>query len=135
MLRLPTIRSHFPELAETASRERMSYLGFLSELLLAECDDRARRRSAPHQGRRLPQGEVPAGIRLRRQPRHRPGRGPPPRQLRMEGAAALPHRRLRHRQVPPADRARHRGRDGRLRVKYVLAAKLVNELVEAADEK
>ena len=45
MLRLPTIRSQFPELAETADREQMSYLGFLSELLLAECDDRARRRS------------------------------------------------------------------------------------------
>lgn len=37
--------TQFPELAETAGREQMSYLGFLSELLLAECDDRARRRS------------------------------------------------------------------------------------------
>ncbi|MEU5977676.1 ATP-binding protein [Streptomyces sp. NPDC047315] len=45
MLRLPTIRSQFPDLAETASREQMYYLGFLAELLLAECDDRARRRS------------------------------------------------------------------------------------------
>jgi hypothetical protein len=45
MLRLPTIRSQCPDLAETASREQMSYLGFLAELLLAECDDRARRRS------------------------------------------------------------------------------------------
>jgi DNA replication protein DnaC len=45
MLRLPTIRSQFPDLAETASRENMSYLGFLAEFLLAECDDRARRRS------------------------------------------------------------------------------------------
>lgn len=39
------IRSQFPELAEKAEREQMSYLGFLAELLLAECDDRARRRS------------------------------------------------------------------------------------------
>ncbi|MFB6824319.1 ATP-binding protein [Streptomyces virginiae] len=45
MLRLPTIRSQFPELAETAEREQMSYLGFLAELMLAECDDRAQRRS------------------------------------------------------------------------------------------
>lgn len=45
MLRLPTTRSQFPELAETAGREEMSYLGFLLELLRAECDDRARRRS------------------------------------------------------------------------------------------
>ncbi|MGI8335157.1 ATP-binding protein [Actinomadura scrupuli] len=45
MLRLPTIRGQFPELAEAAAREQMSYLGFLAELLMAECDDRARRRS------------------------------------------------------------------------------------------
>jgi hypothetical protein len=45
MLRLPTIRGQFPELAEAATREQMSYLGFLAELLMAECDDRARRRS------------------------------------------------------------------------------------------
>ncbi|MEE4425582.1 ATP-binding protein, partial [Streptomyces bugieae] len=45
MLRLPTIRGQFPDLAEAASREQMSYRAFLAELLLAECDDRARRRS------------------------------------------------------------------------------------------
>ncbi len=45
MLRLPTIRGKFPDLAEQAAREQMSYLAFLAELLLAECDDRARRRS------------------------------------------------------------------------------------------
>ncbi len=45
MLRLPTIRSQFPDLADADSREQMSYKGFLAELLLAECDDRARRRS------------------------------------------------------------------------------------------
>jgi RecA-family ATPase len=45
MLRLPTIRAQFPDLAEAAAREQMSYRGFLAELLMAECDDRARRRS------------------------------------------------------------------------------------------
>lgn len=45
MLRLPTIRSQFPDLAAVASREQMSYRGFLAELLMSECDDRARRRS------------------------------------------------------------------------------------------
>jgi DNA replication protein DnaC len=45
MLRLPTIRQQFPELAEAAARDQMSYRGFLAELLMAECDDRARRRS------------------------------------------------------------------------------------------
>jgi DNA replication protein DnaC len=44
LLRLPTIRAQFPELAGAAVREQMTYRGFLAELLMAECDDRARRR-------------------------------------------------------------------------------------------
>jgi DNA replication protein DnaC len=39
------VRAQFPELAEAAARDQMSYRGFLAELLMAECDDRARRRS------------------------------------------------------------------------------------------
>lgn len=45
MLRLPTIRTQFSDVADAAARERMTYRGFLAELLMAECDDRARRRS------------------------------------------------------------------------------------------
>lgn len=45
MLRLPTIRQGFADGADRAAAEQMSYRGFLAELLLAECDDRARRRS------------------------------------------------------------------------------------------
>src|SRR5919198_4325799 len=45
MLRLPTIRSQFPDIADAAAKDQMSYRAFLAELLLAECDDRARRRS------------------------------------------------------------------------------------------
>ncbi len=45
-LRLPTVRSRVGELVDAAEREQLSYRGFLAELLLAECDDRARRRSA-----------------------------------------------------------------------------------------
>jgi DNA replication protein DnaC len=45
MLRMPTIRSSFAGQVDRASAEQMSYRGFLAELLLAECDDRARRRS------------------------------------------------------------------------------------------
>ena len=43
-------------------------------------------------------------------------------------------RGLRHRQDPPAHRAGHRGRRAGYRVRYTLASKLVNELVEAADD-
>lgn len=44
-LRLPTIRQRFGEIASAAEREQLTYRGFLVELLLAECDDRDRRRS------------------------------------------------------------------------------------------
>jgi DNA replication protein DnaC len=45
LLRLPTIRDQFGDLAEAAARDQQTYRGFLAELLMAECDDRARRRS------------------------------------------------------------------------------------------
>ena len=45
-LRLPTVRSQVAEVVAAAEREQLSYQGFLAELLLAECDDRERRRSA-----------------------------------------------------------------------------------------
>ena len=45
LLRLPTIRGQFGDLAEAAARDQMTYRGFLAELLMAERDDRARRRS------------------------------------------------------------------------------------------
>lgn len=46
------------ELASEAAAEQMSYLGFLAELMMAECDDRARRcAGAPHPGRQFPPGE------------------------------------------------------------------------------
>ena len=46
MLRLPTIRDRTGEVAAAAQREQLTYAGFLAELLLAESDDRDRRRSA-----------------------------------------------------------------------------------------
>src|SRR5215218_10109584 len=44
-LRLPTMRARFVEVADAAEREQLTYRGFLAELLMAECDDRDRRRS------------------------------------------------------------------------------------------
>ncbi|MFF5846437.1 ATP-binding protein [Streptomyces massasporeus] len=82
MLRLPTIRAQFPELAEAAARDQMSYRGFLAELLMAECD-RARRRSE----RRIKAAQFPREKSLRAfdcdaNPR-----------MGQEGTAALPERR------------------------------------------
>src|SRR6476660_9215803 len=45
MLRLPTIRGQFTATADAAEREQLTYRGFLAELLMAECEDRQRRRS------------------------------------------------------------------------------------------
>jgi hypothetical protein len=47
----PTTCNEFAELADTAAREKMSYLGFLAEQpLLAECDERARRSGGRRHG-------------------------------------------------------------------------------------
>ncbi|MEV4012501.1 IS21-like element helper ATPase IstB [Nonomuraea angiospora] len=137
LLRLPTIRTQFAATADAAEREQLTYRDFLAELLMAECEDRQRRRSE----RRI----RAAGF---------------PRQKWLSDFDfdANPH-------VPPAvvhtlakcDWIRHGhplcliGDSGTgeshllialgteaamagFRVKYVLAARLVNELVEAADE-
>ncbi|MFD8558718.1 ATP-binding protein [Streptosporangium canum] len=54
-------RDRFPELAEAATREQKSYPGFLAELLMAECDGRARRRSE----RRIKAAQFPRDKSLR----------------------------------------------------------------------
>ncbi|MFJ4526186.1 ATP-binding protein [Streptomyces sp. NPDC088810] len=138
MLRLPTIRSQFPELAEAAGREQMSYLGFLSELLLAECDDRARRRSE----RRIKAAGFPRDKSLRKfdfdaNPNIDAAmvhtlakcewikKGLPLCLIGDSGTGKS------HLLIALGTEAAMAG----YRVKYVLATKLVNELVEAADEK
>lgn len=45
LLRLPSIRKEFADIADRAVKDQLTYRGFLAELLMAECDDRARRRS------------------------------------------------------------------------------------------
>ena len=44
-MRLPTLRSRF---TDTAERQQLTCRGFLAELLLAECDERDRRRDERH---------------------------------------------------------------------------------------
>ncbi|PNE39957.1 MULTISPECIES: IS21-like element helper ATPase IstB [Streptomyces] len=138
MLRLPTIRAQFPELSESAAREQMSYLGFLSELLMAECDDRARRRSE----RRIKAAGFPRDKSLRKfdfdaNPNIDPAtihtlaacewikKGLPLCLIGDSGTGKS------HLLIALGTEAAMAG----FRVKYVLATKLVNELVEAADDK
>jgi DNA replication protein DnaC len=138
MLRLPTIRSQFPEQAAAALREQMTYRGFLAELLMAECDDRARRRSE----RRIKAAGFPRPKTLREfdfdaNPNLDPAtihtlatcewvrKGQP---LCLIGDSGTGKSHLLIALGTEAAMAGHR-------VRYVLAAKLVNELVEAADDR
>ncbi|TDP31409.1 IS21-like element helper ATPase IstB [Nocardia ignorata] len=138
VLRLPTLRAQFGEIADTASREQMSYRAFLAELLLSECDDRARRRSE----RRIRAAGFPRDKSLRSfdfdaNPN-------------IDAAAihtlascdwirkSLPLYLIgdsgtgkSHLLIALGTEAAMQG----FRVKYTLATKLVNELVEAADDK
>ncbi|MEV4084765.1 ATP-binding protein [Nonomuraea fuscirosea] len=82
-MRLPTSRSQFVELA-AAPHDQMSYLGFLAELLMAECDYRARKASE----RRIKAASCPRQESLREfdfdaNPTRRPGRHPHAGDLRL----------------------------------------------------
>lgn len=44
-LRLPTTRERFAQIAASAHREQQAYLGFLAELVIAECEGRDQRRA------------------------------------------------------------------------------------------
>jgi DNA replication protein DnaC len=138
MLRLPTVRSQFEQTAELAVREQMTYRGFLAELLMAECDDRSRRRSE----RRIKAAGFPRDKSLRAfdfdaNPSIDPAtihtlakcewvkKGLPLCLIGDSGTGKS------HLLIALGTEAAMVG----YRVKYVLAAKLVNELVEAADDK
>ena len=138
MLRLPTIRNGFADEAERAAAEQMSYRGFLAELLLAECDDRARRRSE----RRIKAAKFPREKSLRSfefdaNPNIDPAavhtlakcewvkKGQPLCLIGDSGTGKS------HLLIALGTEAAMAG----YRVKYTLATKLANELVEAADEK
>ncbi|MFI7523376.1 IS21-like element helper ATPase IstB [Micromonospora globbae] len=137
-LRLPTLRSRFADVADTAKRQQLTYRGFLAELLLAECDDRDRRRSE----RRIKAAGFPRDKWLQdfdfdANPNINPAmihtlancawvrNGEP---LCLIGDSGTGKSHLLIGLGAAAAMAGHR-------VRYVMAAKLVNELVEAADDK
>ncbi|MFC9978153.1 IS21-like element helper ATPase IstB [Spirillospora sp. NPDC127200] len=141
MLRLPTLRSQFAAIADAAKREDLSYRGFLAELLMAECEDRQRRRSE----RRIKAAGFPRqkwlndfdfDFDFEANPNINPAtintlakcewvkHGHPLSLIGDSGTGKS------HLLIALGTQAAMAG----FRVKYVLAAKLVNELVEAADE-
>ncbi|QZY51322.1 IS21-like element helper ATPase IstB [Leucobacter tenebrionis] len=137
MLRLPTVRAQFPDTADQAAAQQMSYSGFLAELLIAECDDRARRRSE----RRIRAAQFPREKSLRTfdfdaNPNIDPAlihtlakcdwvaKGQPVCLIGDSGTGKS------HLLIALGTEAAMAG----YRVKYTLATKLANELVEAPDE-
>lgn len=137
LLRLPTIRTQFIATADAADREQLTYRGFLAELLMAECEDRQRRRSERRvKAAGFPRAKwltdfnfeanpnIPAAVihTLAKCEWVRGGQ-----QLCLIGDSGTGKSHLL---IALGTEAAMAG----FRVKYVLAAKLVNELVEAADE-
>ncbi|MBA3646890.1 MAG: AAA family ATPase [Pseudonocardiales bacterium] len=137
-LRLPTIRARVDEIAAAGQREQLSYWGFLAELLLAECDDRDRRRSA----RRIKDAGFPRekwldDFDFEANPSINPAtihtlarcdwvrKGEPLCLIGDSGTGKT------HLLIALGTAAAQQG----FRVRYSLATKLVNELVEAADER
>jgi DNA replication protein DnaC len=138
VLRLPTIRDRFEEIAAAADREQLSYLGFLAELVMAECDERDRRRAV----RRIREAGFPRDKRIGEfdfdaNPNINPAvigqlgtcawvkAGYPLCLIDDSGTGRS------HLLIGLGTAAAEAG----YRVRYTLASKLVNELVEAADDR
>ncbi|HEX5345813.1 MAG TPA: IS21-like element helper ATPase IstB [Pseudonocardiaceae bacterium] len=138
VLRLPTIRAQFSPTADAAEREQLTYRGFLAELLMAECEDRERRRAERRiKAAGFPRPKWLADFDFEANPTIEPAvihtlatcewvrKGQP---LCLIGDSGTGKSHLLIALGAEAAMAGHR-------VRYVLAAKLVNELVEAADDK
>jgi DNA replication protein DnaC len=137
-LRLPVVRTEADRLAEIAARTRQSYLGFLAEVLAAEVDERAeRRRQRRMNEARFPRIKRLADFDLAAAPTVNPATistlaaggyleaGEPVVLLGDSGTGKS------HLLIGLGLAACEQGR----RVRYATAAQLVNELVEAADER
>jgi DNA replication protein DnaC len=138
VLRLPTIRAQFPAAADAAEREQMTYRGFLAELLMAECDDRDRRRAERRtKAAGFPRSKFLKDFDFDANPAVEPAvihtlatcdwvrKGQPLCLIGDSGTGKS------HLLIGLGTEAAIAG----FRVRYTLAAKLVNELVEAADDR
>jgi DNA replication protein DnaC len=137
-LQLPTVREQATGLAQAAAKQRLTHTAFLAEVLTAECDERDARRRL----RRVNEAKFP---RTKRLADFDPARVPdlPPATLAHLASctwidAGQPLVLLgdsgtgkTHLLIALGTAAAEQGR----RVRYVTTAALVNELVEAADDK
>jgi DNA replication protein DnaC len=137
-LRLPIVRAEAGRLAELAQRSQLSYLAYLAEVLSVELDDRAeRRRQRRIHDARFPRIKRLADFDLSAAPTVNPATiatlaagsylvaGEPVVLLGDSGTGKS------HLLIGLGLAACEQGR----RVRYATAAQLVNELVEAADER
>ena len=137
-LRLPTIRAVLTEALGAADKEQLSYQGFLAELLMAECDDRDRRSSTRRvKAAGFPRNKWLADFDYDANPNINQAtintlagggwisKGHPLCLIGDSGTGKS------HLLIGLGTAAAEKG----FRVRYILATRLVNELVEAADEK
>ncbi|MDN5896025.1 MAG: IS21-like element helper ATPase IstB [Nocardioides sp.] len=137
-LQLPTIRDQATPMAEAAAKQRLTHKAFLAEMLTAECDERDARRRL----RRVNEAKFPRTKRLADFDTARLPDLPPATLAHLAGGswidAGQPLVLLgdsgtgkTHLLIALGTAAAEQGR----RVRYVTTAALVNELVEAADDK
>lgn len=137
-LRLPTIRAVLGEAVTVAGKEQLSYQGFLAELLLAECDDRDRRSSVRRvKSANFPRDKWLGDFDYDANPNINQAtintlatgdwirKGQPLCLIGDSGTGKS------HLLIGLGTAAAEKG----YRVKYTLATRLVNELVEAEDDK
>jgi DNA replication protein DnaC len=138
ILRLPTVRSRFSEIAAAAARQQASYKTFLVELFSVECEDREARRRARlvHQAgfprpKRVEDFDFAANLNVSAALIHTlakagwVGQGQP---LCLIGDSGTGKSHLLIGLGTAAAEAGHR-------VRYVLASRLVNELAEADNDR
>jgi DNA replication protein len=137
-LRLPTIRALVDQAVTAATKEQLTYHGFLAELLLAEVDDRDRRSTLRRvKAAGFPREKWLGDFDMAANPAINPAtinelatgdwirKGEPLCLIGDSGTGKS------HLLIALGTAAAEHGH----RVRYTLATKLVNELVEAADDK
>jgi len=138
LLALPTIRDEAITMAEAAAKQRLSHKAFLAEVLTAECDERDARRRI----RRVNDAKFPRTKRLTDFDTTALPDLPPGTLAHLAGGAWIDAGEplvllgdsgtgKTHLLIALGTAAAEQGR----RVRYVTTAALVNELVEAADDK
>ena len=135
---LPTIRDQAIPMAEAAAKQRLTHKAFLAEMLSAECDERDARRRM----RRVNEAKFPRTKRLADFDPARLPDLPPATLAHLAGGAWIDAGEplvllsdsgtgKTHLLIALGTAAAEQGR----RVRYITTAALVNELVEAADDK